>query len=105
MPYRQLHYADEFFPDATAFRPERFLENKKLDSAPYYRPFGGGITYCSGRFLARRQVLGLAAVVLLSYDTEVMGSKRLPRLDMTKPTLGTMDSLEGDDVFLAIKEK
>ena len=104
VPYSQLHYADEFFPDPTVFRPERFLENRKLESASYYRPFGGGITYCSGRYLARQQVLGLAAAVLLRYDVEVV-SGQMPRPNLTKPSLGTMEPLDGDDVLLAIEEK
>ena len=55
MLYRQLHYEGEYFgPDIYAFHPSRFLDNKELHKSPYFRPFSGGMTYCSGSFIARR---------------------------------------------------
>lgn len=56
---------------------------------------------CSGRFVARTQVLALAAVALTRSDWEVVNMEGgVPRLDLTKPTLGVMDPVEGEDVLL-----
>jgi cytochrome P450 len=45
-----LHHDPEFYPDADAFRPERFLENPPDGYA--YLPFGGGAHRCLGATLA-----------------------------------------------------
>ena len=105
VPFRQLHYAPEFFPDPTGFRPERFLEDPRLEAAPFFRPFGGGTTYCPGRTIARRESLGFAAAVLLGYEVEVVGDRRFPRLDMRKPKLGVMDPVGDDDVLVKIRAR
>lgn len=61
------------------------------------------MTLCSGRFLARAQILALAAVVLGQHNLEVDGSdKSVPRLDLMKPTLGVMDPVDGEDVLLRL---
>lgn len=91
MPYRQLNFDEAIFgPQVREFRPERILE-KDIARNPSFKPFGGGITYCSDRFIAKREVLGFVAVVLSRYDIELKDSNTvLPRLDEKKPTLGVM---------------
>lgn len=107
IPYRQLHYDETFFgSDVSAFNPSRFLQNKDLDKSPFFKPFGGGMTYCSGRFLARREVLALAAVILTQYDLKLVdGQKSPPRFDLTKPTLGVMEPIGGVDVLIEIRPR
>ena len=107
MPYRQLHYEEQYFgPDVYAFKPSRFLDNKELHKSPYFKPFGGGMTYCSGRFIARREVVMLAAVIVTQYDLEIANKEQgLPRLDMKKPTIGVIDPVEGDDVLLRVRRR
>lgn len=52
MPFRQLHTGGEVFgPNANEFDAYRFLNNKSLTHSSSFRPFGGGTTYCPGRFL------------------------------------------------------
>ncbi|KAL9594859.1 MAG: hypothetical protein Q9219_006794 [cf. Caloplaca sp. 3 TL-2023] len=96
MPYRQLHFQTEVFgPQIKEFRPQRFLGEKDLGRSSEYKPFGGGITYCSGRFIARREVLAFVAMVLRKYDIELAGEgQRLPRLDEKKPTLGVIGPIK-----------
>lgn len=107
IPYRQLHYDEEFFgPNVNTFNPLRFLDNKDLHKSPYFKPFGGGLTYCSGRFLARREVMGLAAVILTQYELNIDNKEKgFPRLDLNKPNVGVMDSVGGDDVLLEIRPR
>lgn len=72
IPYRQLHNNEDVFgPDVGIFDPSRFLDNKELWTSPYFKPFGGGTTYCYGRFLAKKQITALVAVIISSYDVEI----------------------------------
>ncbi|KAI9848166.1 MAG: hypothetical protein M1837_000840 [Sclerophora amabilis] len=86
--FRQLHYAEEFFgPDVADSNPSRFLENDNLRRSPFFRPFG------RGNNILFRQVPG----------EESDKDKGLPKLDRTKPTLGTMDPVGEGDVLLRVK--
>lgn len=107
IPYRQLHYDESFFgPDIETFNHRRFLDNKDLQKSPYFKPFGGGLTYCSGRFLARREVLALAAMILTQYSLKWENKEEgFPRLDLNKPNVGVMDSMPGDDVLLELRPR
>lgn len=106
MPYRQLHFDEAVFgPQVREFRPERFLD-KDIARSPSFKPFGGGITYCSGRFIAKREVLAFVAVVLHRYDIELKDSSTvLPRLDDKKPTLGVIGPVKGDETIVLVKQK
>ena len=53
LPYRQMLFDRGVFgEDAEAFNPNRFLNDGKLNNSLSFRPFGGGATYCPGRFPA-----------------------------------------------------
>lgn len=107
IPYRQLHYDESAFgPAVRTFNPSRFIDRKELRNSPYFKPFGGGTTYCSGRFIARRQILALVAVILTNYYVELEDKQKgIPPLNMTKPTLGVMDP-EGDgDIVIKIRPR
>ncbi|ESZ91021.1 putative cytochrome P450 [Sclerotinia borealis F-4128] len=105
IPYRQLLLNDEVFGgDAEAFNPERFLRDGSLSNNPSYRPYGGGTTYCPGRFLAKAEVLTCVAIATCKYDMEIShGSRIFPRLEVKKPCLGIMGPVEGDDVVVNIR--
>ncbi|KAL8652125.1 MAG: hypothetical protein Q9210_002876 [Variospora velana] len=107
MPYRQLHFQETVFgPDIKEFRPQRFLGDKKPRSSPDFKPFGGGITYCSGRFMARREVLAFVALVFHRYDVVLADPMEgLPRLDEQKPTLGVIGPVQGDETTVLVRPK
>ena len=107
IPYRQLHYDESYFgPEIRTFNPWRFLDNKDLAKSLYFKPFGGGTTYCSGRFLARREVLALAAMILSQYEVELVDKiKGIPQMDRTKPTLGVMDTVGGEDLLVRVRPR
>jgi cytochrome P450 len=115
IPHRQLLLDEEGFgPTANQMDPDRFLNDKSLERNGFYRPFGGGSTLCSGRFIARREVLAFVAIVFSRYDIrvvkqgeEVMGvkGKAFPRLDEGKPSLGISMQVPGDDVILHVVER
>ena len=107
MPYRQLHLDETIFgPHTKDFNAERFLANKDLSRSPYFKPFGGGSTYCSGRFLAKREVMAFVALAVHRYNLRLRDpNEPFPRRDETKPTLGIMDPVLTDRVVLALSSR
>ena len=112
MPQRPLLLSAEAFgPDAHEMKPDRFLRSKKLERSEFYRPFGSGVTLCSGRIVGRQEALAFVAILLLRYEIralkpgeEVLGvvGKPFPRVDETKPSLGVATQVKGDDLVLAV---
>ena len=111
IPIRSLHYDSKAFGEnAEQFDANRFLDNT-LDRDPSFRPFAGGITYCPGRFLARRQTLVFAATLINRYDIEVSGGSkgengacRPPRLEQIGPSLGIMAPVKETQLLIRLKE-
>lgn len=115
IPSRQLHFDENAFgSDASQFRPERFLEDKYLSRNPSFRPFGGGTTYCPGRFLARREVITFIALFLHRFEvsltkfdkTSKIGSAEripFPKIEEMKPCLGIMGPAEGEDIEVYVR--
>lgn len=114
IPYRQLHLnGDIFGSDPLHFNAERFFINKDLSRSSSYRPFGGGVTYCPGRFLARREVITFVALILYRFDIDLANIQvasvskfqpSFPRLEEGKPCLGIMGPVNGDDVLVTVKQ-
>ncbi|PQE22380.1 cytochrome P450 protein [Rutstroemia sp. NJR-2017a WRK4] len=109
IPYRQLHLDDDAWgPSTHDFDPERFLRDKSLTRSHNYRPFGGGSTLCPGRFLARKAIYTIVAVLFCRYDVTLdQGgvNQKFPRLDDTTAGIGTMAPMHGYDVKLVVKPK
>lgn len=104
LPFRQMHLDPAVFgSDAHEFNPTRFLDNKLAKSSSY-RPFGGGTTYCPGRFLAKREVLTFVACALNRFDLSAIGSgqQTFPRLETRKPSLGVLAPVSGDDLTFRV---
>ena len=102
MPYRQLHLDESVFgPETKNFDPDRFLKNKDLSRSPSFKPFGGGSTYCSGRFIAKREVMAFIALTIYLYDLRLKNPEQaFPTMDETKPTLGIMDPVVANRLLL-----
>jgi cytochrome P450 len=106
IPFRQLHFnAAAYGSDVNRFNPKRFVHSKTLAQSPSFRPFGGGISYCPGRFIAKQEVCMFIALVLKNYDVEVVGDDGVPALDTGKPTTGLMSPVDGEDTKLRLRPK
>jgi cytochrome P450 len=77
-------------PDASQFNPRRFLEGNvsdKRDSNGFEKPgqihpaafrsFGGGTTLCPGRHFATNEIVGLVALLLVTYDIQPVVGDRI----------------------------
>lgn len=118
IPYRQLHLDEAAWgPDANIFDAKRFLKHKNLNRSPSYRPFGGGSTYCPGRFIARQEVVAFVAIVLRKFDVKLGGGRRrrrrsqkgleqkFPLLEEKKPCLGVMGPAEKEDLLIEVSQR
>ncbi|KJZ70897.1 hypothetical protein HIM_09723 [Hirsutella minnesotensis 3608] len=109
MPYRQAHFdPDVFGQDAASFNPRRFLQNKKLNQSPSWKPFGGGLAWCPGRFLARREVYTFLGIVLFRFDLSLFSpdghrTPVFPTLDETYPYGGVLTPKKGEVLLVEVR--
>ena len=108
MPYRQLHYNSAIWGEGiNHYKPDRFFDpagEKLKDRNKSFRPFGGGSTYCPGRFLAWRETALFVACVLWRFDIkQVDPSRGFPVVDEKKPTGGMMGPVKGKSGELLIE--
>ncbi|KAF7926274.1 uncharacterized protein EAE98_006569 [Botrytis deweyae] len=107
IPYRQLHLDGQAWgPSARDFDPERFLKDKSLTRSQNFRPFGGGHTLCPGRFIAKKSVYTIVALIFSRYDVTLdtdAANQKFPRIDDATAGIGTMAPMPGEDVKLLIK--
>lgn len=106
-PFRQLHFDEEVFgKDAGQCNPDRFFHNKDLSRHPSYKPFGGGLTMCPGRFVARQEVFVFITLLLHRFHGRLApGGQSFPRLDLETPTAGIISPKMGDDVVVSVGSK
>jgi cytochrome P450 len=111
-PTRQLHFDPLIFGDnVDEFDPERFLRNEGLNKSDSYRPFGGGITHCPGRWLAMKEILLCVALIVSRFDVKLLGTgsgpeaQAFPKVDTTMLALGVLPPLKGEDVHLVFTKK
>ncbi|KAL8935732.1 MAG: hypothetical protein Q9216_005285 [Gyalolechia sp. 2 TL-2023] len=113
IPSRQLHTnRDVWGSDVGNFDPFRFAKKKSLARHSSYRPFGGGVTYCPGRVLAKEEVFGFIAILLHRFDIELAQAdngdelgQAFPKLDDSSPALGITGPVKGMDVVLKLFER
>ncbi|KAL8965513.1 MAG: hypothetical protein Q9183_003814 [Haloplaca sp. 2 TL-2023] len=109
LPFRQLHFNQDIFGSNTGgLEPERFLKNTKLHNSSSFRPFGGGSTYCPGRYVARWEVLTFVALALCRFGGISLASAEthmFPELDTKKPCLGIMTPIPGQDIRVMVRKK
>jgi cytochrome P450 len=95
MPFRQGHFDPEFFGhDAAIFNPKRFYDNKNLSRSTSWKPFGGGLAWCPGRFIARREVYMFLGIILFRFNIGLYspdkGTPEFPTPDESFPWGGIL---------------
>ncbi|KAL8725328.1 MAG: hypothetical protein Q9166_007434 [cf. Caloplaca sp. 2 TL-2023] len=111
--FKQLHSDRAVYgADPMRFDPDRFLKDKNLKNSSSYKPFGGGVNYCPGRFLAKQEMLVFVALVLNRYNIQLATRtsrgkpmsrpQQFPQLDMATPALGVNGSTKGTDVWVEL---
>ncbi|KAF1995244.1 cytochrome P450 [Amniculicola lignicola CBS 123094] len=104
IPYKQMLLDEHVFgSDPESFQVGRFLEKPELAKDPSSRSFGGGITYCPGRFLAQKEILTLIGILFGRYEIRLHGGQHFPRMEMKKPCLGIVGPVEGEDFIVQMK--
>ncbi|KAK0516257.1 hypothetical protein JMJ35_000860 [Cladonia borealis] len=108
LPFRQLHFNEKVFGNnVDECDAERFLRDKDLSNSSSFRPFGGGSTYCPGRYVARREVMVFIALAMSRFDDIMLAENELfafPKLDTKTPSLGIMMPMIGEDVQVVVRK-
>ncbi|KAL8643689.1 MAG: hypothetical protein Q9226_008186 [Calogaya cf. arnoldii] len=107
VPSRQLHAnASVWGPDHQQFSEARFAKNENLVKHSSYRPFGGGVSLCPGRKLAREQVFTLVAILIHRFDVRLCQDKKqeIPRLNVSTPALGVTGPAKDMDVCVELSQ-
>ena len=105
IPSRQLHSNTNVWgADHPHFAEERFAKNEGLLKHSSYRPFGGGVSLCPGRKIAREQVFAMVAILIYRFDIKLNQDKRqeFPELNMSTPALGVTGPAKGMDIFVEL---
>ena len=102
IPSAELHNNDSVFASPQTLSPERFMQKKPSASA--YRAFGGGASYCPGRFLAMNEICSILIMMLMKYDIKPVkgGEWALPK---GKPHITTSILTPEKDVRVSIEER
>lgn len=108
IPSRQLHKNEAVWGEnVNDFDAFRFTKDKGLARHSSFRPFGGGVTYCPGRILAKEEVFGFIAILLHRFNIrlaelpEANGEKQIfPQLDDSTPALGITGPVKSMDVVV-----
>ena len=101
IPYRQLHMNQSAYGESVEqFEYTRFLKEPRLAQSRNFRPFGGGVTMCPGRHIAKRAVFLFTAMVLRRFDAEIVGDQRTLEADLTKPVPGLMSPKIGEELLV-----
>jgi cytochrome P450 len=107
IPYRILHFDAQVWGDeVNTFKPDRFAaRTSELTKSSSWRPFGGGKSLCSGRYVARHLAFMFIAMLLRRFDVEKLGNPIFPEGDIGKPVLGMMSIKEEEDYLVEIKKR
>ncbi|QGI85386.1 unnamed protein product [Fusarium fujikuroi] len=91
-----IHYGAHIYPDPTAFRPERWLDQDKTIPSDYFRVFGGDGRTCPGQNMGMN-ILKIVMVMTMSKYTFECAELKPNREPKTKHT--NFDLVFGDMAF------
>lgn len=95
--YYGLHRDDQYWTNASAFHPERFLKtNFDKEQSKYYFPFGGGPRLCIGNNFAMAEMAIFLQAMLQRFD--INPTKQNPRLN-------PLITLRPDKILLNVRKR
>lgn len=98
---RMMLDSDTFGERPTEFLWDRFLHHDTLTKSESFRPFGGGVGQCPGRFLSQSEILMLIALTITRYDLALEGS--LAEMDIFTPSSGMMGPVAGQKTKIRMR--
>jgi cytochrome P450 len=89
-PVRNWQLDKQYFGEkADQFNASRWTETKGLTRSRGFTPFGGGHTYCPGRYFAQREIYSYIAVLLQNFRLNVTDSSGTPIMNPKVPPVET----------------
>jgi cytochrome P450 len=102
--------AQYFGENAHHFDAGRWIRNKALSRSKGFTPFGGGQTYCPGRYFAQRETYSFIASLLQRYDLQVthrdgciIENASAPPVEVNLPAPAAMRPVH--DVYVTLRER
>ncbi len=77
---RAPHRNEKYWPNATEFRPQRWLEERERQPKQSYLPFGAGESKCLGAMFAKMEVVFTLAAITQRWRLDAV-SKEFPVVD------------------------
>lgn len=110
-PVRNWQLDGHFFgEDAGTFRANRWLKRKDLVRSKGFTPFGGGHTYCPGRYFAQRETYLFIAQLLRRFELQVtdangstIPSPQVPPVEINLPSPAAMRPVH--DMHITMKTR
>ena len=110
-PVRNFHLEESFFGgNPREFEPQRFLNNKNLSRSKGFIPFGGGHTYCPGRYFAQREIYMFLALTLHRFELQVTDAEaaiisepKVPPVENSLPAAAAIGPAH--DVFVTFRPR
>lgn len=104
VPVCQLHDDGGIFGmNAEHFDARRFEKHSELTGCNSFKPYGGGKTYCPGRFFAMQEIFAFVAVMLNRYHVHLDSlGQAFPRPDESSLTFGVSRPLPGEDLRIVL---
>jgi cytochrome P450 len=92
------------------FNAYRFLEKPNLTRSKKYFPFGGGHTYCPGRYFAEREIYMFIALTLKRFDIQIttldgvpIENPQAPPVKINVPAPAAMAPTR--DIYVTLRER
>ncbi|EMD91116.1 hypothetical protein COCC4DRAFT_80767 [Bipolaris maydis ATCC 48331] len=107
MPVHLMHSGVEF-PEAKKFQPDRWLdvdEEALKRQNMVMRPFGGGTSLCSGRFVAEMEIVGVVSVLLEMLDMKFEETLSENQWEFNSRSIGVMAPKKDVPVWIKRREK
>ena len=110
-PVRNWQLEEQYFGgNPEAFHPSRWMGKKDLSRSRGFTPFGGGHTYCPGRYFAQRETYLFVGLLLRRFELQVtdlhgnpITHPQVPRVELNLPAPAAMRPV--DDMYVTLSKR